>query len=89
MNDTVPVRLWPGFKLIGKEGPEKENWAIEEKMLNIVILCLFSFVMVTLCAALVEPTVSLPKLTDEGFTLTFACAAVPKASKIVNAAATA
>jgi hypothetical protein len=45
--------------------------------------------MVTVCAVLVEPTDSLPKLTDEGLTLTFACAAVPKASKIVKAAATA
>jgi hypothetical protein len=45
--------------------------------------------MVTVCDALVEPTDSLPKLTDEGFTLIFACAAVPKASKIVKAAATA
>jgi hypothetical protein len=75
--------------LTGKEGPEKENWAVEEKMLEIVILRRFSFVMVTVRDALVEPTVSLPKLTDEGFTLTFACAAVPKASKIVMAAATA
>lgn len=58
-------------------------------MLEIVILCRFSFVMVTVCDALVEPTDSLPKLTDEGFTLIFACAAVPKASKIVKAAATA
>ena len=89
MNVTEPVRLWPGFKLTGKEGPEKENWATEEEMPEIVILRLFSFVMVTVCDALVEPTVSLPKFTDEGFTLTFACAAVPKASKIVKAAATA
>jgi hypothetical protein len=41
------------------------------------------------CDALVEPTDSLPKLTDEGFAITFACAAVPKASKMVMAAATA
>ena len=75
--------------MTGKEGPEKENWAVEEKMLEIVILCRFSFVMVTVRDALVEPTDSLPKLTDEGLTLTFACATVPKASKIVKAAATA
>jgi len=75
--------------LTGKEGPEKENWALEEKMLEIVILRRFSFVMVTACDALVEPTDSLPKLTDEGFTFMFACAAVPKASRIVKAAATA
>jgi hypothetical protein len=54
-----------------------------------VILRLFPFVMVTVCDALVEPTDSLPKLTEEGFALTFACAAVPKASKIVKATATA
>lgn len=89
MNVTDPVRLWPGFRLTGNDGPEKENWAVEEKMLEIVIRCRFSFVMVTVCDALVEPTDSLPKLTDEGFTFTFACAAVPKASKIVKAAAAA
>ncbi len=44
--------------------------------------------MVTVCDALVEPTGSLPKLTDEGLTLIFACATVPKANKIVIAAAT-
>jgi hypothetical protein len=89
LNLTEPVRLWPGFRLTGKEGPEKENCVAEEKMLEIVILRLFPFVMVTVCDALVEPTDSLPKLTEEGFALTFACAAVPKASKIVKAAATA
>jgi hypothetical protein len=89
LNDTEPVRLWPGFRLTGNEGPEKENWDADEKILETVILRLFSFVMVIVCAVLVEPTDSLPKLTDEGLTLTFACAAVPKASKIVKAAATA
>jgi hypothetical protein len=89
LNVTEPVRLWPGFRLTGKEVPEKENWAVEEKMLEIVMLCRFSFVKVTVRGALVEPTDSLPKLTDEGPTLTFARAAVPKASKIVMAAATA
>lgn len=75
--------------MTGREGPEKENCVAEEKMLEIVILRLFPFVMVTVCEPLVEPTDSLPKPTEEGFTLTFACAAVPKASKIVTAAATA
>jgi hypothetical protein len=75
--------------LTGKEGPEKENCVAEEKMLEIVILRLFPFVMVTVCEALVEPTDSLPKLADEGLTLTFACATVPKASTIVKANATA
>ena len=45
--------------------------------------------MVTLCDALLEPTVWLPKLTDVGLTLMFACATVPKANNIVMPAATA
>lgn len=44
--------------------------------------------MVTVCDALVEPTDWLPKLMDEGLTLTFACATVPKANKIIMPAAT-
>ena len=72
MNVTEPVRLWPGFNLTGKEGPEKENWAADEETAEIVTLLLLAFVMVTVCDALVEPTAWLPKLTDEGLTLTFA-----------------
>ena len=49
LNVTEPVRLWPGFKLTGKVGPEKENWATEEETLEIVMLCRLSFVMVTVC----------------------------------------
>ena len=88
MNVTVPVRLWPGFKLTGKDGPEKENWAVDEVTAEIVTLPLLLFVMVTVCDALVVPTASLPKLMDEGLTLTFARATVPKANKIIIATAT-
>jgi hypothetical protein len=38
LNVTEPVRLCPGFKLTGREGPEKENWATEEEALEIVRL---------------------------------------------------
>jgi hypothetical protein len=89
LNVTEPVRLWPGFKWTGKAGPEKENWATDEETLEIVRLCLLSFVTVTVCDVLVEPTDWLPKLTEEGLTLMFACAAVPKASKIAMTAAAA
>ena len=49
-----------------------------------------SLVTVTLCAALVEPTGTVPKLIDDGDTLTLvraACAAVVQASNIAIAAA--
>ena len=45
--------------------------------------------MVTPCDALIDPTDSVPKLTEAGLTLTFAYAAVPKASRTVMAAANA
>ena len=45
------------------------------------------FVIVTVCDALAEPTVWLPKLMDEGVTFTYAYATVPNANKIVMAAA--
>ncbi len=61
---------------------------METETPEIVILCLLSLVMVTACDALVEPTDWLPKLMDEGIAFTYAYAAVPKASKIVTAAAT-
>jgi hypothetical protein len=88
LNFTETLRLWPGFKLAGKVGPEYENCDSEEEIEEIVIPRRLSFVIVTVCDALVEPTDSLPKLTEEGFTFIFACAAVPKASKIVNVPAT-
>ena len=69
---TEPVMLCPGFKFTGKDGPEYENCAAVSEMPEIVIVRLFSFVMVTVCDELVEPTVWLPKLTEVGLTLTFA-----------------
>lgn len=87
LNVTETVRLWPGFKWTGKVGPEKENWATDAETLEMVRPCLLSFVMVTVCDPVAEPTVSLPKLTEEGLTPILACAADPKASKIAMAAA--
>lgn len=51
------------------------------------MLCRFSLVIVTVWAALVDPTASLPKLTDEGLTLIFARPTAANASTIVIAAA--
>ena len=89
MNVMVPVRVWPSLNLIGKEGPEKENCAAEMVSLDIVILRLLSFVIVTLCEALADPTGWLPKLMDDGLTLTLALATVPKANTIMAIAAVA
>jgi hypothetical protein len=56
--------------------------------LEIVIPCLFRFVMTILRVALVEPTDTLPKFTEVGLTLTFACASEPKAKATITTAAT-
>jgi hypothetical protein len=81
--------LCPGFKVTGQEASAMENWVADEEAPEIVTLCLFSFVMVTLCVALTEPTDSLPKFTREGLAFTFACATVAKASRTIMAAAAA
>jgi hypothetical protein len=55
---------------------------------DMVILCLLlSFVKVTVCAGLLNPRVSVPKLMDVGLTLTFAFATLAKENRIVTAAA--
>jgi hypothetical protein len=83
-----PVRVCPGFKVIGKAGPEYENWRIATVTLEMIMRCrLFSFVKVTVCEVLVNPTVSAPKLMDVGATLTFACATLAKENRIVATAA--
>lgn len=87
MNLTETVRLSPRSKVTGKDGPEMENCPAEVKILTIVISCQYSFVMVTVRAALAEPSDSLPKLTKEGFAFTRAWATPAKAKAIDMATA--
>jgi hypothetical protein len=61
---------------------------VDSDTLEIVTLRRFWFVIVTDWDALVEPTASLPKLTDVGVALTFACAAAANIKNMATAAAT-
>lgn len=48
---------------------------------------LLSFVIVTVCDALLEPTASVPKFMAEGLGITLACATVPNVNMIAMTAA--
>src|SRR5579862_6775946 len=91
LNVAEPLRLCPAFSVTGNVTPEKENCAAESATLSMVTLRRLSLVTVTLCVPL-EPTATVPKLIDEGDTLTLklvrpACAAAVQASNIAIATA--
>jgi hypothetical protein len=56
--------------------------------LTISTLARLRFVKIIVWESLVVPIDWLPKLIDEGLAFTWACATVPKANKMVIAAAT-
>jgi hypothetical protein len=76
LNVTKTVKLEPGAKLMGSEGPRYENWAMDVETFSILTLVRSLLLTTTWTGAVAVPTVDFPKFTSTGVAVTVAWAAV-------------